>query len=100
MKNIQSAATGAQTLDTQTVEGSEAPTPVTAEGTTSLSCFATDYAGNVEAAKTQAVRIDRTAPGITGGAAAGCLVWPPDNTLVKVAPSRAPASCRASPRWM
>jgi len=58
----------AATFNGQTVAssaaGDTATTAVTAEGSTTLSYFATDVAGNVEPANAVLVRIDRTAPGI------------------------------------
>lgn len=81
---LQYALTGAQPADGQVVAGSSASFGVSAEGVTSVSFFATDAAGNHEAAKTLAVRIDTTAPAIHGLPAA-CSLWPPNNKMVHVA---------------
>jgi RHS repeat-associated protein/uncharacterized repeat protein (TIGR01451 family) len=60
-------ASGAQTLAPATVAGSTAFLTVSAEGVTSVSYFATDNAGNVEAVNTLRVHIDRTAPSVSCG---------------------------------
>ena len=57
---------------------------VQAEGVTAISYFSTDNAGNVEPARTLTLRIDRTAPAITG-LPAGCVLWPPNSRMVGVA---------------
>jgi hypothetical protein len=61
------------TLDgaTTTVAGDSADVPVTAEGTTTLTYFATDAAGNAEAPHTLAVRIDETPPTVAYSGNAG-----------------------------
>jgi len=64
--------------------GAQASVEVTAEGTTTLTYFATDGAGNVEAAKTLVIRIDRTAPTLSCKAGPGIL-WPPNHELVAIA---------------
>ena len=48
-----------------TVTGDSADVPVTAEGISTLSYFATDNAGNAETPQTLTVRIDRKAPVLT-----------------------------------
>jgi hypothetical protein len=53
------------------VNGATANIPITADGTTTITFFATDNNGNVETPKQLAVTIDRTAPPAAGGAAAG-----------------------------
>jgi hypothetical protein len=62
VKSITFSATGAQTIAQTTVAGSTATVTITAEGVTTLSFFATDKAGNTEAAKSLVVKIDKTAP--------------------------------------
>jgi hypothetical protein len=69
----------------QIVAGASATVTISAEGTTTLSYFAVDNAGNQEAAKTLTVRIDRTAPSFAGLPVTGCTLWPPDHRLVQVA---------------
>jgi hypothetical protein len=75
--------TGAQTIASTTVQGSTAMIPVTAEGTTTLSYFATDQGGTQEQAKTLVVRIDKTPPTVTCQASPSTL-WPPNGKLVPV----------------
>jgi hypothetical protein len=74
------AATGAQIAP-----GGGASVTISAAGTTTLSYFAVDNAGNQEVAKSLTVRIDTTAPSFTGLPAPGCTLWPPDHRLVQVA---------------
>jgi hypothetical protein len=67
------------------VAGSNAAVTISAEGTTILTYFATDNAGNREAPKTLTVRIDKTPPVISGLPAAGCTLWPANHQMVQVA---------------
>ena len=85
VKQIQFALGEAQNTGWQTVQGNAASVTISAEGTTVLSYFATDNAGNQEAAKTLTVQIDKTLPVISGLPAPGCTIWPPNHKLVKVA---------------
>jgi hypothetical protein len=85
VKQIQFALSGAQNLGWQTVAGNTASVTISAEGTTILSYFATDNAGNQETVKTLTVRIDKTPPVISGLPAPGCTIWPPNHKLVQVA---------------
>jgi hypothetical protein len=85
VKQIQFALGEAQNTGWQTVAGSAASVMISTEGTTILSHFATDNAGNQETAKTLTVRIDKTLPVISGLPAAGCTIWPPNHKLVQVA---------------
>jgi len=84
VKEIHFARSGAQT-GSKVVSGGDAAVLISSEGTTTLTYFAVDNAGNQEAPKTITVRIDRTQPVITGLPAAGCTLWPPDHRLVTVA---------------
>jgi len=45
----------------------------------------TDEAGNVSIASSAIVKIDRTGPVISGMAASGCTLWPPNHKLIQVA---------------
>jgi hypothetical protein len=65
VKQIQFALGGAQNLGWQTVAGNAASVTISVEGTTTLTYFATDNAGNQEAAKTLTIRIDKTPPTAT-----------------------------------
>jgi hypothetical protein len=85
VKQIQFALSGAQNTGWQTIAGNTASVIISAEGTTILSYFATDNAGNQEAAKTLTIRIDKTPPVISGLPAPGCTIWPPNHKLVQVA---------------
>jgi hypothetical protein len=58
---------------------------ITAEGTTTVSYFAVDNAGNAESTKTLTVRLDKTPPAIAGMPGASCSLWPPNHKLVEVA---------------
>jgi hypothetical protein len=58
---------------------------IAAEGVTTITYFATDRAGNAEAAHTLRIAIDRTPPAIAGMPGAGCSIWPPDRKMVQVA---------------
>jgi hypothetical protein len=85
VKQIQFALSGAQNTGWQTVGGDAASVTISAEGTTILSYFATDNAGNQETAKTLTVRIDKTLPVMSGLPAPGCTIWPPNHNLFQVA---------------
>ena len=79
---IHVSLTGAQT-GSQTVIGYAASVTVSAEGTTTLTYFAVDNAGNQETAKTLTVRIDKTAPTVTCSVGPNVL-WPPNHQMVPV----------------
>ena len=66
------------------VPGSSTTVTVSTEGTTTLTYFAVDNAGNQEMAKTMTVHIDQTPPTVTG-LPSNCSLWPPDHALVQVA---------------
>jgi hypothetical protein len=85
VKQIQFALGGAQNTGWQTVVGNAAAVTISAEGTTVLSYYATDNAGNQETAKTLTVRIDKTPPVISGLPALGWTSWPPNQKLIQVA---------------
>lgn len=69
-----------------TVNGASASLSLSSEGATTISYFATDNVGNVEAAKTLTVRIDKTAPVATLSLSPDRL-WPPNHKLVAITPS-------------
>lgn len=85
VKQIQFALGGAENTGWQTVYGSSASVTISAEGTTTLSYFASDRAGNEETTKTLTVRIDKSAPLISGMPTSGCTILPPNHKLVQVA---------------
>jgi hypothetical protein len=82
--HISAELTGAQ-IGTLVEPGGTASILVTAEGTTILTFAAVDNTGNQEASQTLTIRIDRSAPVLSGLPAAGCTLWPPDKRLVEVA---------------
>jgi hypothetical protein len=66
VKQITYSATGAQPITSITVLASSATVPtISTEGTTTVSYYATDNAGNIEVTKTFTVKIDTTAPSVT-----------------------------------
>lgn len=69
VKQIQYSLAGAQNSGPLIVPGSSTSVIINTEGVTTVSYFATDNAGNVEAAKTLTIRLDKTAPTVTLGAA-------------------------------
>jgi hypothetical protein len=83
VKEIAYQLTGAQTTGTTTVAGAQATVKVTAAGTTTLTYFATDKAGNVETTKSLVVRIVNSVPTVTCTADPSVL-WPPNHELVAV----------------
>lgn len=66
VKQITYSATGASVVASTNVSGSQASVPVTSEGITTISFFATDNAGNIETVKTVTVKLDKTVPTIVG----------------------------------
>jgi hypothetical protein len=70
VKQISYSLSGAQTGG-PVVAGSTAAVTVSAEGTTTLTYFATDNAGNREAAHTLVINIDETPPTVTYSGNAG-----------------------------
>lgn len=60
--DVAGAGVASVTVGGVSTPGATASTTVTAEGTTSVSYFATDAAGNVEGTRTAVVKIDHTAP--------------------------------------
>lgn len=79
------SVSGAQSQAATVVNGSSAAVTITADGSSTVTFFATDNAGNAEAPKTFTVRIDRTAPTIafTRAPAPNANGW--NNTPVTVA---------------
>ncbi len=82
---VRYSLTGAQVKDQQIVPGSSASVGLSASGTTTVNYFATDAAGNDEAAKSLAVRLDGAAPTIKGLSSTGCSLWPVNRELRQVA---------------
>ncbi|HEX2454833.1 MAG TPA: phosphodiester glycosidase family protein [Vicinamibacterales bacterium] len=82
---LQYSLSGAQTTPPQSVAGHSASVGVSTSGVSNLRYFATDAAGNDEAANTLAVRIDTAAPAIKGLPASDCSIWPVNHELREVA---------------
>jgi hypothetical protein len=82
---IQFSLSGAQSMALQRVTGNAASITISAEGTTVLSYYATDNAGNQETTKTLTFKIDKTPPVISGMPSLGCTLRPPNQKLVPVA---------------
>jgi hypothetical protein len=82
VQEIHYSLQGAETGEA-TVTGSTATVRVSAEGTTTLTFFARDAAGNIEAPKSLVIRIDSTAPGLTCQASPNVL-WPANHKLVPI----------------
>jgi Bacterial Ig-like domain/WD40-like Beta Propeller Repeat len=77
IKEIRYSATGADTISQQTVAAADLPATFTidAAGTTTISYFATDNAGNQESpVKTLTVNIDRNAPRVSTATPTGTQV--------------------------
>jgi hypothetical protein len=81
---LQYSLAGAQTGAEMVVPGHSASFVVGAEGITTVRYFATDAAGNEETARTLGVKIDRTAPVLTGPALGECTLWPPNHERIAV----------------
>ncbi len=73
VKQITYSASGAQSLAGTTVNAASASIVISTEGTTTITFFATDNAGNAETPKQVIVMLDKTPPSISCGAADG--VW-------------------------
>jgi hypothetical protein len=65
VKKITYSASGAQTIANTDTSGSSADINLSAAGTTTLTYYATDNAGNVEDQKTLTLKIDKSAPTVT-----------------------------------
>ena len=83
VQRISYSASGAQNIAATSVAGASATIPITDEGITTVSFFATDFAGNAELPKTLEIRLDKTPPIVTCSANPN-LLWPPDGRLVPV----------------
>jgi len=83
VKQISFTTSGAQP-GSGIISGGTAVLTISTEGRTTVTYWATDNAGNVEAGKSLTVQLDKTPPSISG-MPTGCEIWPPTNKLVQVA---------------
>src|SRR6185437_10446539 len=83
VKEISFSTAGAQT-GTSVVPGNSVSIAIIAEGSTTLTYFATDNAENAESPKTLTLMIDKTFPTISG-LPSNCSLWPPNHRMVQVA---------------
>jgi YVTN family beta-propeller protein len=84
VKEIHVSLAGAQS-STNVVPGSTASVLIFAEGTTIVSYFGVDNAGNAEPTRSLKIQIDKTPPSIVGMPLSGCTLLPPNHKLVEVA---------------
>jgi len=89
VKDVHYALGGAQTGGPAVVPGSTAQVAVTSDGNTTVTYFATDFAGNQESGNRLTVLIDGTAPIVAGMPTDGCSLWPPNHRMRHVATIRA-----------
>lgn len=81
VKQVQYILNGA---DQHIISGNTASLSFTTEGVMNVSYEAVDNAGNTETAKTLALKIDKTAPVISGMPAVGCTLSPAKHQMVTV----------------
>lgn len=84
VKQIVFSSIGAQVISSTTVSTASASVTISVEGTTTLSFFAVDEAGNIEAPHSLSIKLDKTPPAFAG-MPSGCSLWPPNHTLVQAA---------------
>ena len=75
VKQLAYAATGAHPIAQETVPVAQANLSIWAEGETVITYWATDNAGNAEAVRSLAVRVDRTGPNTVVDAPEGRARW-------------------------
>jgi hypothetical protein len=93
VKEIRYSATGAQAISGTTVPGALATVNITTEGTTTISYFATDNAGNQESpAKTLTVKLDKSAPNVSGATPTGTEIRRGTNLTATFSEKMEPAS--------
>lgn len=83
VKEVVYSTTGAQTTASTVTPGATASLSIAAEGTTTITYFARDNAGNQEAPKTLVVKVDTQNPSVSCSASPSSI-WPPNNKLVPV----------------
>jgi len=80
VRRITYSASGAQVINSTTVNGSSTNFLIFASGITTVSFFAEDNWGNIESTKNVVVRIDRTPPSVSCGSADG--LWHANNVSI------------------
>jgi len=88
VRTITYSASGAQTIDSTDVTGATVNLVITAEGSTTLTFFATDKAGNAEAARSIVIQVDKTGPVIAFADNAGSYTV---DQVVNITPSASDA---------
>jgi hypothetical protein len=76
---------GAVTTGPSYVTGANASVDVGVQGLTTITYQAKDNNWNIEQPKSLSVRIDTTAPAVSGLPVPGCSVWPPNEQMVEIA---------------
>jgi hypothetical protein len=84
VKQITYSASGVQTFPSTIVPGASTSFAIGNEGTTTVTFFATDNAGNAEIAKTITIKLDKTPPTISGSRTPGANSNGWNNTSVTV----------------
>lgn len=85
VRDVRDAFTGAHAEPAAVVNGDTVTKSIAEEGSTTVSFFATDFAGNEESPRAQTVNIDKTGPVVTGLPNADCVLWPPNGSWHQVA---------------
>jgi len=84
VKEVVYSAAGAQSIPLTTVPGDTATFQITNEGTTTITYFARDKAGNEEQPKPLTIKLDKTPPTLSACTITPTEVWPPNHKLVPV----------------
>jgi len=84
VQSITYSGSGAQSIPSTTVAGNHASVTITAEGTTTLTYFATDATGISEAPNHATIKLDKTPPVIAGSRTPGPNTFGWNNTDVAV----------------
>ena len=85
VKALHFSFAGAHTEAPGVVAGNALTRSIAEEGTTTVDYFAEDFVGNVEPGRSLTVRIDTTAPAISGMPGQDCVLWPPNGKWHQVA---------------
>ena len=84
--HVQVAARSGASFDRAVVApGASLSTALPDEGVYDVGYFAVDLLGNQEPTQQLSVRIDRTAPTVSGLPQQPCLIWPPNKRMVRAA---------------